>query len=182
MPSTFLLPAPLDNSSELRSVVRFLVAAGGIEGITIAPRALTGLEPAQSSGLRVSAIVGLIAAALTIGIGLLLHRADARGRMTAWGGAIGPITGPLRTSEAQPLAIAAVLLIWPFGLLLGPAALAMGISQLHARAWKGADIYDVASIRRAAAIGGLVCAAYLFGVFAQAAAYLWLGSFIPSPP
>jgi hypothetical protein len=67
-------------------------------------------------------LVGAAAAAATAGLGRAMWRTNVRRAVIQAPATIGPRTADARAVLALILGIAAVVLVWPLGILLGPAA------------------------------------------------------------
>ena len=92
--------------------------------------------------------------------------------------AAGPPVGEARATVALILGLTAVVLIWPLGILLGPAAFWVGISavrRMNRAAGRG-------RARAGAIIGAVVSGMYLCWVIADVVAIFLFGSPIPAAP
>lgn len=87
-----------------------------------------------------------------------------------------------RAGVGLALAIGAVLLIWPLGILLGPAALWVSLAALGRIKRAGGDLSGFGMAASAAILGCSVCGMYLFVLAMESAAVLTFGDLIPAPP
>jgi len=87
-----------------------------------------------------------------------------------------------RAGLALVTGILSVLLIWPLGILLGPAAVALGIAGLRRiRRANGTLTGSYMSIA-GLTMGGVVCGLYLGALFLEIAALVLFGQMIPAAP
>ena len=77
------------------------------------------------------------------------------------------------------MGIASVVLIWPFGIVLGPLALLFGISVVRHINGSGGALAGARQARAGAICGGIVIGIYLLALLAELAAILLTGSAIP---
>jgi hypothetical protein len=87
-----------------------------------------------------------------------------------------------RAAVALILGIAAIVMIWPFGILIGPAAFWLGMSAVRRI---NAAPGRLAGARRARAgvfMGALVCGMYLFVAVVEVVATFLFGAPIPAAP
>jgi len=87
-----------------------------------------------------------------------------------------------RAAVALILGIAAVVLVWPFGILLGPAAFWVGISAIRSINRAPGVLTGAGRARTGIIIGAVVSAMYLFWVLAEVVAVFMFGSPIPAAP
>jgi hypothetical protein len=84
-----------------------------------------------------------------------------------------------RARWALALGIASVVLIWPFGIVLGPLALLFGISAVRHVNANGGTLTGARLARAGAICGGSVTALYLLALLTELAAIPLFGSAIP---
>src|SRR5205823_5496064 len=87
-----------------------------------------------------------------------------------------------RAVLALGLAIAAVVLVWPLGILLGPAAFWVGISAVRRINRARGLLVGAGRARAGAIIGAVVSGMYLFWILADVVATFMFGSPIPAAP
>jgi hypothetical protein len=125
--------------------------------------------------------VGVAATAATVLIGRAMMRTD--NQRLAFIEAP-PITGirPVesRAGLALSLGILAVVLVWPFGILLGPAACWAGLSAVRRINRAPGTLAGSGRARTGAIIGGVVSGMYLFWVLVDVVAIFAFGSAIPA--
>jgi len=83
---------------------------------------------------------------------------------------------------ALVLGVAAVVLVWPLGILLGPAAFWVGISAVRRINRAPGLLTGGGRARAGAIIGAVVSGMYLFWVLADVVAIFMFGSAIPAAP
>lgn len=128
-------------------------------------------------------VVGAAAAAATAGLGRSMMRADLRrGAFSAAPAAAGPPLVEPRAGLALILGILAVVLIWPLGILLGPAAFWVGLSAVRRINRAPDQLTGSGRARIGAIIGALVSGMYLFWILADVASIFAFGSPIPAAP
>jgi len=128
-------------------------------------------------------VVGAAAAAATGGLGTAMMRtnlvrvAPANAQEMS-----GPPVVEARAGIALILGIAAVVLIWPFGVLLGPAAFWVGLAAVrHINAAPG-RLTGGGRAQAGAIIGALVSGGYLSWVLVEVVAIFLFGEAIPAAP
>jgi len=128
-------------------------------------------------------VVGAAAAAATAGLGRAMWRANAVpvGVIHAPPTTQPPVTES-RAVLALALAIAAIVLVWPFGILLGPAAFWVGVSAVERINRAPGSLSGGGRARAGAIIGGLISGLYLSWVLADVVAVFMFGSPIPAAP
>jgi hypothetical protein len=127
-------------------------------------------------------VVGAAAAAATAGLGRSMMRSDVRQVAISAPAATGlPLVEP-RAGLAIILGILAVVLIWPLGILLGPAAFWFGLSAVRRIDRAPDKLTGSGRARTGAIIGALVSGMYLLWVLADVAAIFAFGSPIPAAP
>jgi hypothetical protein len=128
-------------------------------------------------------VVGAAAAAATAGLGRAMWRTNVQSAAVI--DAL-PTTGPpvaeVRAILALVLGIAAVVLVWPFGILLGPAAFWVGVSAIRRINRAPLLLTGGGRARAGAIIGAVICGIYLFWVLADVVAIFMFGSPIPAAP
>ena len=77
------------------------------------------------------------------------------------------------------MGIASVVLIWPFGIVLGPLAFLFGTSTVRHINASGGTLTGARLARAGAICGGSVTALYLLALLAELEAILLFGSAIP---
>ena len=129
-------------------------------------------------------VLGAAAAAATAGLGRAMWRTNAQpvGEIQA-----SPTIGPPPVAEGRAvlalvLAIAAVVLVWPLGILLGPAAFWVGISAVRRINRARGLLVGEGRARAGAIIGAVVSSMYLFWILADVVATFMFGSPIPAAP
>jgi hypothetical protein len=85
-----------------------------------------------------------------------------------------------RARWALALGIAALVLIYPFGIVLGPLALLFGMSVVR-RINRSGTLTGAGQARAGAILGGVVIALYLLAVLGELVAVLLFGSPIGAP-
>ena len=128
-------------------------------------------------------VVGAVAAAATGGLGRAMWRANVQPVAVI---DAPPIVGP-PVAEARPmlalvLGVAAVVLVWPLGILLGPAAFWVGISAVRRINRAPGLLTGGGRARAGAIIGAVISGMYLFWVLADVVAIFMFGSAIPAAP
>lgn len=101
---------------------------------------------------------------------------------TKWKPATFSITTVRRADTALAAGVLSLVLIWPFGILLGPLAVALGWRALHrihrSRGMLGGTQRAIAGI----ALGGVVCSLYVCAAIAEIASIMLFGQAIPAAP
>jgi len=155
-----------------------LMAAGLMELLVVVGAAATGWVATNLEALpRLLAIlIGLWSAIATFNMGKRLM----------------PTGVPLDSRLGAPteacagmglaMAIGAVVLIWPFGILLGPAALLVSLRALSPIKRAGGDLSGFGIAASAAVPACFVCGLYLFVLVLESAAALAFGELIPAAP
>jgi hypothetical protein len=128
-------------------------------------------------------VVGAAAAAATAGVGRAMLRTNVRPVAVI---EAPPTTGPpvaeVRAVLAIILGIAAVVLVWPLGILLGPAAFWVGVSAVRRINRAPGLLSGGGRARAGAIIGAVISGMYLFWVLADVVAIFMFGSPIPAAP
>lgn len=124
---------------------------------------------------------GFGAAAATAGLGAAMMRTGGQRRAPAETPATThPRPVEPRAGLALSLGILAVVLVWPFGILLGPAACWAGLSAVR-RIDRTLGTYAGSGRARVGAfIGALVSGMYLFWILLDVVAIFAFGSAIPA--
>jgi hypothetical protein len=129
-------------------------------------------------------VVGAAAAAGTAGLGRAMWRTNVQpvGLIQA-----PPTIGPPPVAEGRAvlalvLAIAAVVLVWPLGILLGPAAFWVGVSAVRRINRAPGPLRGRGRARAGTIIGAVVSGMYLFWILADVVAIFMFGSPIPAAP
>jgi len=129
-------------------------------------------------------VVGAAAAAGTAGLGRAMWRTNVQpaGFLQA-----SPTLGPPPVAEGRAvlaliLAIAAVVLVWPLGIVLGPAAFWVGVSEVRRINRAPGLLTGGGRARAGAIIGAVVSGMYLFWILADVVAIFMFGSPIPAAP
>jgi hypothetical protein len=126
-------------------------------------------------------VVGAAAAAATAGLGRAMWRANVVPVAVVEAPTRLPVTED-RAVLALVLAITAIVLVWPLGILLGPAAFWVGLSAVRRINRAPGMLRGGGSARAGAIIGGLISGMYLFWVLADVVAIFMFGSPIPAAP
>jgi hypothetical protein len=127
--------------------------------------------------------VGAIAAAATAGLGRAMWRTTVQPvALIGAPSTAGPPVAEVRATLALVLGIVAVVLVWPFGILLGPAAFWVGTSAVRRINWAPGLLAGGGRARAGAIIGAVICGMYLFWVLADVAAIFVFGSPFPAAP
>ena len=163
------------------------VAGGVLEAallwVSIAFSWIWGTSRPGPWALIVLLVVGTAAAAATVGLGRAMWRANA---VPVGVIDVAPTTQPPVTEGravlALALAIAAIVLVWPFGILLGPAAFWLGVSAVKRINRAHGSLAGGGRARIGAIIGGVISGMYLSWVLADVVAVFMFGSPIPAAP
>jgi len=94
----------------------------------------------------------------------------------------GPLVIEARAAIALILGIAAVVTMWPFGILIGPAAFWFGVSAVRRINGEPGRLAGGGRARAGVFMGAFVCGMYLFAVVAEVAATFMFGAPIPAAP
>ena len=127
-------------------------------------------------------VVGAVAAVATAGLGRAMMRTYVQG--VALIDASAPTGSPVveaRAALALILGIAAVVLIWPLGILLGPAAFWFGLAALRHINGAPGRLAGGGRAQTGAIMGAAVCGMYLFWVLADVVFIFLFGEPIPIP-
>ena len=128
-------------------------------------------------------VVGAAAAAATAGIGRAMWRTDVQPvAVVDAPPTVGPAVTEVRAILALVLGVAAVVLVWPLGLLLGPVAFWVGISAVRRINRAPGLLIGGGRARAGAIIGAVISGMYLFWVLADVVAIFMFGSPIPAAP
>ena len=124
---------------------------------------------------------GLWASVATAGVGAAMMRTGGQRRAPAEM----PATTASRPVEpraglALSLGILAIVLVWPFGILLGPAAFWAGLSAVRRIDRTFGTYAGSGRARIGAFIGAVVSAIYLFWILVDVVAIFAFGSAIPA--
>ncbi len=163
------------------------VAGGVVEGaILLASMAFalvwSTYRPAPAAFIALL-VVGAAAAAATAGLGMAMWRTNVGPAAVTEA----PMSSALPATEARAalaliLGIAAVVLVWPLGILLGPAAFWVGISAVRRINRAPGVLTGAGRARTGIIIGAVVSGMYLFWVLADVVAVFMFGSPIPAAP
>jgi len=163
------------------------VAGGAFEGALLLASIAFGLKwgsyrPAPAAFIALL-VVGAVAVAATAGLGRGMWRTNvARRSSLETSPASGPTVVEARAGLALILGIAAVVLIWPLGILLGPAAFWFGIAAVR-RINAAADrLVGRGRAQVGVVMGASVCGVYLSVVVAEVVAIFMFGAPIPAAP
>ncbi|SRR6266566_5553237 len=127
--------------------------------------------------------VGAVAAAATAGLGRAMWRTNVgSGAVIEAPMAPTPPAVEARAALALILGIAAVVLVWPLGILLGPTAFWVGISAVRRINRAPGLLAGAGRARAGVIIGAVVSGMYLFWVLADVVAIFMFGSPIPAAP
>jgi len=129
-------------------------------------------------------VVGAAAAAATAGLGRAMWRTNVQpvGQIQVSPTIAPPPVAEGRAVLALVLAIAGVVLVWPFGIFLGPAAFWVGVSAVRRTNRSPGLLTGGGRARAGAIIGAVISAMYLFWIFADVVAIFMFGSPIPAAP
>jgi hypothetical protein len=125
------------------------------------------------------AAVGVAAVAATAGLGTAMIRIGNQ--------QLDFIEAPAETRPVEPraglalsLGILAIVLVWPFGILLGPVAFWAGLSAIRRIERASGTYAGSGRARTGAFIGAVVSGMYLFWVLVDVVAIFAFGSAIPA--
>ena len=128
-------------------------------------------------------VVGAASIAATAGLGVVMLRGHQRqpgaGEPPA---ATGPPVIEARAAMAVIAGIAAIVLVWPFGVLLGPASFWLGTSAVRRINQDPGKLTGRGRAQTGTIIGALVSGMYLFWILGDVAAIFFFGSPIPAAP
>jgi hypothetical protein len=93
-----------------------------------------------------------------------------------------PIVIEARAAIALILGIAAIVMIWPFGILIGPAAFWLGMSAVRRIDAAPGRLAGGGRARAGTFMGAVVCGMYLSVAVAEVAATFMFGAPIPAAP
>jgi hypothetical protein len=129
-------------------------------------------------------VVGAAAATATAGLGRAMWRTNVQpvGLIQAPPTIGLPPVAEGRAVLALVLAIAAVVLVWPLGILLGPAAFWVGVSAVRRINRAPGLLTGGGRARAGTIIGAVVSGMYLFWILADVVAIFMFGSPIPAAP
>jgi hypothetical protein len=128
-------------------------------------------------------VVGAAATAATAALGRAMMRTHVRRVALIDAPAIGgsPVV-EARAGLALILGIAAVVLVWPLGVLLGPGAFWVGLAAVRRINGAPGRLTGGGRAQAGAIIGALVCGMYLFVVLVEVAAIFMFGEPLPAAP
>jgi hypothetical protein len=130
-------------------------------------------------------VVGVAAAAATAGLGAVMIQTSRR-RVALMPGGTASMTGPLvvdsRAAVALVLGIAGIVLVWPLGMLLAPAAFWAGITAVRRISQDPARLGGRGRAKTGALIGSFISGMYLVWILLDVAAIFLFGSPIPAAP
>lgn len=128
-------------------------------------------------------VVGAVAVVATAGLGRATMRTYVRRVAQIDAPATtGPPVVEARAAVALILGIAAVVLIWPFGILLGPAAFWVGLAAVRHINGASGRLTGGGRAQAGAIIGAAVSGIYLFVVLAEVVFILMFGEPMPAAP
>ncbi len=127
--------------------------------------------------------VGVAAVAATAALGRAMMRMDNQ-RLAFIEAPAMTGTRPVesRAGLALSLGILAVVLVWPFGILLGPGAFWAGLSAVRRINRAPGTLAGSGRARTGAIIGAVVSGMYLFWIVVDVVAIFAFGSAIPAAP
>ena len=163
------------------------VAGGVVEGAlllaSIAFALIWGTHRPGPAAFVALLVVGAAAAAATAGLGKAMWRTNVgpAAAIEAPAAAAPPVT-EARAALAPILGIAAVVLVWPLGILLGPAAFWVGVSAVRRINRTPRILAGAGRARAGLIIGAAVSGMYLFWVLADVLAIFMSGSPLPAAP
>jgi hypothetical protein len=170
------------------TVTGALFVAGGILEaallfVSIAFNWIWGTYRPAAAAFIALLVVGAVAAAATAGLGRTMWRTNAQPVAVIGAPPIaGPPVAEARATLAIILGIIAVVLVWPFGILLGPAAFWVGTSAVRRINRAPGLLTGGGRARAGAIIGAVISGMYLFWVLADVAAIFMFGSPFPAAP
>ncbi len=164
-----------------------LFLAGGVfEGALIVASIAIGwkLGPYRPPPVAFVALLlgGSAAAAATAAIGLAMMQSYPRLALAGIAAATRPNVIEARAAIALILGIAALLMIWPFGILIGPAAFWFGMSAVRRINAAPGRLAGGGRARAGVFMGAVVCATYLSVAVVEVAATFMFGAPIPAAP
>jgi hypothetical protein len=101
---------------------------------------------------------------------------------TAWTPAKSTLNREPRADFALAVGILSLVLIWPFGILLGPLAVGLGWAGLRRIGRSQRTLGGTQTAIAGIAFGGVVCGLYLFVVIVEIASIMLFGQAIPAAP
>lgn len=181
---------PISAEVDLLLVIGLLFVAGGIcEAVLLLASmgfdlAYGTYKPSLTAFITLVAI-GFAAVAVTAALGAIMIRAS-RPRVALTLGVTPGMSGPLvvdsRAAVALVLGVAAIVLVWPLGVLLAPAAFWVGIAAVRRISRDPSRLYGLGRAKTGLFIGAFVSGGYLFWILAEVAAIFMFGSAIPAAP
>jgi hypothetical protein len=127
-------------------------------------------------------VVGAAAVAATAGLGIGLMRAYVRRVALIELRLLGTPLVEAGSTVALILGISAVVLLWPFGILLGPAAFFVGVSAVRRINAAAGRLTGAGRAQAGAIMGSVVSGMYLCFVLVQVVAIFAFGAPIPAAP
>ena len=128
-------------------------------------------------------LIGSAASAATVALGRAMMRSYAPPSAVLGGqAATGPPVVEARAAVALILGIAAIVMIWPFGILIGPAAFWLGMAAVRRVNAAPGRLAGGGRARAGVIMGALVCGMYLSVGLVEVAATFMFGAPIPAAP
>ena len=127
-------------------------------------------------------LVGSAAVAATAGMGRAMMRSYVPRFAVIGAPGSGPLVIEARAALALILGIAGIVMIWPFGILIGPAAFWLGMSAVRRINAAPGRLGGGSRARAGAFMGALVCGLYLFVAVVELVATFMFGAPIPAAP
>jgi len=128
-------------------------------------------------------LIGSAAAAATAALGRAMMRSYVPPLAVIGGhAATRPPVVEARAAVALILGIAAIVMIWPFGILIGPAAFWLGMSAVRRINAAPGRLAGGGRARAGVFMGALVCGMYLSGAVVEVVATFMFGAPIPAAP
>jgi hypothetical protein len=163
------------------------LAGGVFEGALLLGSIAVGwkLGPYRPSLIAFAALllIGSAAAAATVALGRAMMRSYTSPSAVIEGqAATGPPVIEARAAVALILGIAAIVMIWPFGILIGPAAFWLGMSAVRRINTAPGRLAGARRARAGVFMGALVCGMYLFVAVVEVVATFLFGAPIPAAP
>lgn len=171
-------------------VIGWLFVAGGIfEALLLIASISFGLtlgpyKPSAGAFIALS-VVGFAAAAATAGLGAIMIRTSRPGVAFIPGGTrdgTAHLVVESRAAVALVLGLAAIVLVWPFGILLAPAAFWLGTAAVRRIDQHPVRLSGLGRAKTGTIMGAFISGMYLFWILADVAAIFLFGSPIPAAP
>jgi hypothetical protein len=163
------------------------LAGGVFEGALIVASIAIGwkLGPYRPPPVAFVALLfgGFAAAAATAALGMAMMRSYVpRFAIVGAPPATRPTVIEARAATALILGIAAIVMVWPFGILIGPAAFWLGMSAVRRINAAPGRLAGGGRARAGVFMGALVCGMYLCVAAVEVVATFMFGAPIPAAP